>query len=407
MSRIVLGVAAGIAAYKAASLVRIFRESGHEVEVVPTPASLNFVGAATWEALSGRPVHTEVFADAAEVNHVRIGREADLVLVAPATADLMARAAVGLADDLLTNVLLTARCPVVFAPAMHTEMWLHPATQHNVATLRSRGAVVLDPGVGRLTGADSGPGRLPEPEDLAATALSLVADPTLSAALAARDLTGHHVLISAGGTREALDPVRFLGNSSSGRMGVELARAAVGRGASVTLVAANLMVAPPAGVDVVEVISATALSEAMRQAAPSADVIVMAAAVADFTPENPQHTKIKKDGDQPLSLELTQTPDVLAELVASARPGQVIIGFGAETAAGAEELIALGTAKRARKGCQILVANDVSAGAVFGAATNQGYLISQDAPPVPFSGSKLAVAHAILDAAAAVEKRKD
>lgn len=407
MSRIVLGVSAGIAAYKAVALVRIFSESGHQVEVVPTPASLNFVGAATWAALSGREAHSEVFADAAEVNHVRIGREADLVLVAPATADLMARAAAGLADDLLTNVLLTARCPVVFAPAMHTEMWLHPATQHNVATLRSRGAVVLDPGVGRLTGPDSGPGRLPEPEDLAATALSLVENPALSASLAARDLIGRHILISAGGTREALDPVRFLGNSSSGRMGVALARAAVTRGAAVTLVAANLSVAAPAAVDVVNVSSAAELAQAMRQTAPAADVMVMAAAVADFTPKQPQQTKIKKDGDQPLHLELTQTPDVLAELVDSRKPGQVIVGFAAETAAGAEELIALGTAKQARKGCQVLVANNVSGGAVFGADTNDGYILSQSAPPRPFSGSKLAVAHAILDAAIAIGERKD
>lgn len=407
MSRIVLGVSAGIAAYKAAALVRLFGEAGHEVEVVPTPASLNFVGVATWEALSGRPVHTEVFANTAEVNHVRIGREADLVLIAPATADLMARAAAGLADDLLTNVLLTARCPVVFAPAMHTEMWLHPATQHNVATLRSRGAVVLDPGVGRLTGPDSGPGRLPEPEDLAATAMSLVENPELSSALAARDLTGRHVLVSAGGTREALDPVRFLGNSSSGRMGIALARAAVGRGASVTVVGANLSVAPPAGVDVVSVTSAAELAEAMQQAAPSADIIVMAAAVADFAPENPQHTKIKKDGDHGLQLELTQTPDVLAGLVASARSGQVIVGFAAETADDADQLIALGTAKRARKGCQVLVANNVSAGAVFGATTNEGFILAQGAPPQQFSGSKLAVAHAILDAAMASQERKD
>lgn len=407
MSRIVLGVSAGIAAYKAAALVRIFGESGHEVEVVPTPASLNFVGVATWEALSGRPVHTEVFANAAQVNHVRIGREADLVLVAPATADLMARAAAGSADDLLTNVLLTARCPVVFAPAMHTEMWLHPATQHNVATLRSRGAVVLDPGVGRLTGPDSGPGRLPEPEDLAATAMSLVENPELGTVLAARDLTGRHVLVSAGGTREALDPVRFLGNSSSGRMGVAVARAAVGRGASVTMVGANLSVAAPAGVDVVSVTSAAELAVAMQQAAPVADIIVMAAAVADFTPENPQHTKIKKDGDRGLHVELTQTPDVLADLVASAHPGQVVVGFAAETAHDPAELIALGTAKRARKGCQVLVANNVSAGAVFGATTNEGFILSQGAPPQQFSGSKLAVAHAILDAAMASQERKD
>lgn len=405
MSRIVLGVSAGIAAYKAASLLRRLAEAGHEVEVVPTPASLNFIGETTWAALSGRPVHTEVFVEAAQVNHVRIGREADLVVVAPATADLLARAAAGRADDLLTNVLLTATCPVVYAPAMHTEMWLHPATQHNVATLRSRRAVVLDPDVGRLTGPDSGPGRLPEPEDIAATILALLDDPARSTFLAGRDLTGRRVVVSAGGTREALDPVRFLGNASSGRMGVAVARAARSRGAEVTLVAAQLDVPPPGGVQVVPVVSAVELAAAMREAAAQADVVVMAAAVADYAPAQPRSSKIKKDDTEILHLELVQTADVLAELVALRPAGQVLVGFAAETAGDPATLQELGRAKRARKGCEVLVANDVSAGAVFGADTNEGFIITE-AGEQPFAGSKLSVAHEILDAAVEAAERK-
>lgn len=405
MSRIVLGVSAGIAAYKAASLLRRLAEAGHEVEVVPTPASLNFIGETTWAALSGRPVHTEVFAEADQVNHVRIGREADLVVVAPATADLLARAAAGRADDLLTNVLLTASCPVVYAPAMHTEMWLHPATQHNVATLRSRGAVVLDPDVGRLTGPDSGPGRLPEPEDIAATILALLDDPARSAFLASRDLTGRRVVVSAGGTREALDPVRFLGNASSGRMGVAVARAARSRGAEVTMVAAQLDVPPPGGVHVVPVVSAAELAAAMREAAAQADVVVMTAAVADYAPAQPRSSKIKKDDTDILRLELVQTPDVLAELVGLRPPGQVLVGFAAETAGDPATLQELGRTKRARKGCQVLVANDVSAGAVFGADTNEGFIITE-AGEQPFAGSKLSVAHGVLDAAVEAAERK-
>ncbi|MCB0911897.1 MAG: bifunctional phosphopantothenoylcysteine decarboxylase/phosphopantothenate--cysteine ligase CoaBC, partial [Propionibacteriaceae bacterium] len=293
MSRIVLGVSGGIAAYKACLLLRLFTEAGHDVRVVPTANALTFVGETTWAALSGHPVHTSVFADAHEVPHVRLGREADLVVVAPATADLLARAASGRADDLLTNVLLTAGCPVVMAPAMHTEMWLHPATQANVATLRARGVVVLRPAEGRLTGEDSGPGRLPEPEDIEATALACLADADAAVRMAAQDLAGQRVVISAGGTREALDPVRFLGNSSSGLMGVALARAAVQRGAEVTLVAANLAVEPPGGVSVVPVVSTGDLAAAMDAHAPDADLVVMAAAPADFTPASPSGTKLK------------------------------------------------------------------------------------------------------------------
>lgn len=400
MSRIVLGVAGGIAAYKACVLLRRFTEAGHDVRVVPTAAALAFVGETTWAALSGHPVTADVLADAHEVNHVRLGREAELVVVAPATADLLARAASGRADDLLTNVLLTATCPVVMAPAMHTEMWLHPATRANVALLRSRGVVVLDPASGRLTGADSGPGRLPEPEDIEASALAALASPEAVQRMAARDLAGLRVVVSAGGTREALDPVRYLGNSSSGRMGVALARAAVQRGAEVVLVSANLAVEPPAGAEVVPVVSTADLAAAMDAHAPGADVVVMAAAPADFTPVSPAATKLKKSGDAGLGLELAQTTDVLAGLAARRPPGQVVVGFAAETAADEAELVALGTAKLARKGCQLLVLNNVSGGAVFGATDNEVLLLGPTGVLGRASGSKTSVAHAILSAAA-------
>jgi phosphopantothenoylcysteine decarboxylase/phosphopantothenate--cysteine ligase len=404
MSRIVLGVSAGIAAYKACSLLRLFTEAGHEVEVVPTTNSLEFVGTATWAALSGRPVHTGVF-DAPElVNHVRIGREADLVVVAPATADLIARAASGRADDLLTSVLLTATCPVVMAPAMHSEMWLHPATQANVATLRSRGVVVLRPAEGRLTGADSGPGRLPEPADIEASALAVLADPEFARRMAARDFAGQRVVISAGGTREALDPVRFLGNSSSGLMGVALARAAVQRGADVTLVAANLAVEPPAGVTVVPVSSTGALAVAMSGRAESADYLVMAAAVADFTPVEVSERKLKKSSQVRPVVELIQNVDILAALAARRPVGQVVVGFAAETAADEAELIELGTAKLARKRCQLLVLNDVSGGAVFGAEDNQVVLLTPSGIAGRAVGTKTSVAHAILDTALSIRE---
>ena len=405
MSRIVLGVAGGIAAYKACLLLRLFTEAGHDVHVVPTANALSFVGETTWAALSGNVVHTSVFADTHEVPHVRLGREADLVVVAPATADLLARAASGRADDLLSSVLLTASCPVVMAPAMHTEMWLHPATQANVATLRSRGVVVLRPAEGRLTGADSGPGRLPEPEDIEASALACLADRDAALRMAAQDLAGQKVVVSAGGTREALDPVRFVGNSSSGLMGVALARAAVQRGADVTLVAANLAVEPPAGVRVVPVVSTSELAAAMDAHAPDADLVVMAAAPADFTPANPSGTKLKKSGDAGLVVEFTQTTDVLAGLAARRPDGQVVVGFAAETAADEADLVRLGTEKLARKGCQLLVLNDVSGGAVFGAPDNRVLLLGASGLLGRAAGSKTSVAHAIVDAAQSLRER--
>ena len=315
MSRVILGVAGGIAAYKACELLRRLQAEGHDVTVIPTAAALEFVGAATWAALSGKPVHTSVFDDVHQVPHVRLGQQADLVLVAPATADLLARAAGGRADDLLTSTLLTAHCPVVFAPAMHTEMWLHAATQANVDTLRSRGCMVIDPDSGRLTGPDSGPGRLPDPAELAAVATAVLTDPSIVQRAAARDLAGLRVVVSAGGTREHLDPVRFLGNRSSGLMGWALARAAVLRGAEVDLVAANVTLPAPPGTTVHPVVSTADLARTVGERAAAADLVVMAAAPADFTPTNRSDTKIKKDGDGGLHVDLVQTTDVLATLV--------------------------------------------------------------------------------------------
>ena len=403
MSRILLGVAGGIAAYKACLLLRLFAEAGHQVRVVPTPSALEFVGETTWAALSGHPVHTQVWADAHQVPHVALGREADLVVVAPATADLLARAATGRADDLLTNILLTAGCPVLMAPAMHTEMWLHPATQANVATLRERGVVVLDPDSGRLTGADTGPGRLPEPSEIEQVALSLL-DPSVAAAARGRDLAGVRLTVSAGGTREALDPVRYLGNASSGRMGMALARAALLRGAEVRVVAGAITAAVPGGAELVEVTSTADLAAAMTDAAAGSDVLIMAAAPADFTPENPSDGKLKKDGDAGLVVAFTQTVDVLATLVRQRRPGQVIVGFAAETAGSASALLELGRAKLTRKGCDLLVLNDVSGGAVFGAADNTVTIIDPDGVVDQVAGDKNLVAHRILDAVATRRK---
>ena len=401
MSRIVLGVAGGIAAYKACEVLRRLSESGHAVRVVPTANALAFVGEATWAALSGHPVSTTVFETVHEVPHVRLGQEADLVVVAPATADLLARAASGRADDLLTNVLLTARCPVLMVPAMHTEMWLHPATVANVATLRSRGVIVLDPAHGRLTGADSGPGRLPEPVDIVAVASSLLDEASIVDAVRARDLTGRRVVVSAGGTHEALDPVRYLGNASSGRQGIALARAAALRGASVTLVAAHISEPLPSGIDIVRVSSTADLAAAMTELAPMADAIVMAAAPADFTPAAAAASKIKKSGDDGLEVRFVQTTDVLAMLSADRPHEQVIVGFAAETASGRDELRELARAKLARKGCDLLVANNVSGGSVFGSADNSVLILDASGVVAEASGAKTVIAHRIWDAVVA------
>jgi phosphopantothenoylcysteine decarboxylase/phosphopantothenate--cysteine ligase len=389
--RIVLGVSGGIAAYKACELLRRFTESGHDVRVVPTASALKFVGAPTWSALSGNPVSAEVWESVHEVPHVRIGQHADLVVVAPATADMLAKAAHGLADDLLTNTLLTARCPVVFAPAMHTEMWEHPATQENVATLRRRGAVVIEPAVGRLTGVDTGKGRFPDPVEIFEVCRRVLVRGTAPA-----DLSGRHVVISAGGTREPLDPVRFLGNRSSGKQGYALARTAAARGARVTLVAANAALPDPAGVDVVRVGTAVELREAVLRAARDADAVVMAAAVADFRPAVYAEGKIKKkDGQEPEPVALVRNPDVLAEISAErARPGQVVVGFAAET----DDVLANGRAKLKRKGCDFLVVNQVGENLTFGSEENEALVLGADGgeTPVPH-GPKEDLADVVWD----------
>ncbi|MDR8413490.1 bifunctional phosphopantothenoylcysteine decarboxylase/phosphopantothenate--cysteine ligase CoaBC [Nonomuraea sp. 3-1Str] len=440
--KVVLGVSGGIAAYKACELLRLFTESGHEVRVVPTREALRFVGEPTWAALSGHPVSAEVWDDVHEVPHVRIGQGADLVVVAPATADVLARAAHGLAGDLLTNTLLTARCPVVFAPAMHTEMWQHPATRANVATLRERGSIVIDPAVGRLTGADTGPGRLPDPAEIFQVCLRVLRGRP-------RDLAGRKVVISAGGTREAIDPVRYIGNRSSGLQGYALARTAAARGAEVTVVAANVSLPDPAGATVVRVESTAELRDAVLDAAPAADVVVMAAAVADFRPAAPQDSKIKKTDGEPEPIALVKNPDILAELgelrrsaagstpatvgavtgavtgtvtgtvagsVAGARTGavtgapagagpgerppypEVIVGFAAET----HDVLANGQAKLARKGCDLLVVNQVGPGLAFGTPDNAAVVLVAGGDPVEVPrGPKEDVADAVWDLVAA------
>jgi phosphopantothenoylcysteine decarboxylase/phosphopantothenate--cysteine ligase len=414
--RVVLGVTGGIAAYKACSLLRLFTESGYDVTVVPTGAALRFVGAATWAALSGKPVSADVWTDAHEVPHVRLGQHADLVVVAPATAHLVARAAHGLADDLLTNTLLTARCPVVLAPAMHTEMWEHPATAANVATLRSRGVHVMDPASGRLTGADTGQGRLPEPEDIFALCRELLSGKDGSAP--GRALAGLRVVVSAGGTREPLDPVRYLGNRSSGKQGYALAAVALARGAEVTLVSANVALPVPAGVTLIPVHTAVELGEAVAKAAQESDVVVMAAAVADFRPAHYADVKIKKSfddaehdddslpggsatGHAAPTIELVRNPDVLAELVQSrgSALSPVIVGFAAETGDAGHTVLEHARDKLVRKGCDVLVANEVGVDKTFGQDTNTVYILRRGVDAVTPTGpaSKDAVAAAVWD----------
>ncbi|HET8766423.1 MAG TPA: bifunctional phosphopantothenoylcysteine decarboxylase/phosphopantothenate synthase, partial [Pedococcus sp.] len=389
-----------------------------------TAAALRFVGAPTWEALSGKRVHTDVWSDITDVPHVRIGQEADLVVVAPATADLLAKAAHGLAGDLLTNVLLTARCPVVMAPAMHTEMWEHPATQANVETLTERGVHVVPPASGRLTGADTGPGRLPEPEDLYAVCARIlqhghpgVPAPTgpearhtsRSAATPADEhgLEGRRVVVSAGGTREPLDPVRFLGNRSSGKQGYALARVAARRGAEVVLVAANSSLPAPEGVTVVPVQTALELQDAVLEASREADVVVMAAAVADFRPARYADAKIKKthdpaDPDAAPTIELVRNPDILAGLVQErgddASP--VVVGFAAETGDAQGSVLDHGREKLVRKGCDLLVVNEVGADKTFGHDDNTVHILRQGSSHVVDAGpaSKDEVAAAVWDA---------
>ncbi|AJT40991.1 bifunctional phosphopantothenoylcysteine decarboxylase/phosphopantothenate synthase [Psychromicrobium lacuslunae] len=425
--RIILGVGGGIAAYKVASLLRLFTESGHSVTVIPTEASLNFVGAATWEALSGHTVSNDVFDQVEKVNHVRLGHQADLIVVAPATADLLARAAGGHADDLLTNTLLMAHGPVLFAPAMHSEMWAHPATQANVATLRSRGVAVLEPAVGRLTGSDSGPGRLPEPEDIFAAALALVDGAGSNGAglnsaglngaglngaaklagSAAKPLSTKKVVITAGGTLEPLDPVRYLGNRSSGKQGIALANSARDAGAEVVLIAAHLEVQLPEGVEIIRVETALELQAATEHAIESADVLIMAAAVADFRPDHTEQSKIKKRDDtaDPV-ITLVRNPDILAGVVNHRNAvggSQLIVGFAAETGDEHGDVLDYAKAKLERKGCDLLVVNQVGQGPqggerTFGQDSNQVLILDRDgSEPLKAEGSKQAVADAVIE----------
>jgi len=417
--RIVLGVGGGIAAYKVASLLRLFTEAGHDVTVIPTEAATRFVGVATWEALSGHPVSNSVFDEVPSVNHVRLGHEAELIVVAPATADLLARAAAGQANDLLSTTLLMAGGPVLMAPAMHTEMWRHPATQANVETLRSRGITVLEPATGRLTGADSGPGRLPEPEAIFAAALALAGAATSldraevptevpasgtdqTSGSRGRPLAGLTVTVSAGGTREPLDPVRFLGNRSSGKQGVALAAAARDAGARVRLLAAHMDVPAPDGVEVVRVETALELRKAALHAAADSDVVIMAAAVADFRPADVSGTKIKKrdDAADPV-ITLVRNPDILRELVevrdAAAR-NQLIVGFAAETGDADGDVLDYAAAKLRRKACDLLVVNHVGRERVFGQDSNDVVILARSgSEPQEASGSKSDVAAAVID----------
>jgi len=389
---VVVGITGGIAAYKAVAVVRALVLAGHDVHVVATDAALKFVGKPTLEAISRNTVHTDLYEGVAEVRHVAIGQAADLIVIAPATANSIAKLANGLADDLLGNTLLASTAPVVIAPAMHTEMWQNPATVANIEVLRSRGIHIVGPGVGQLTGKDSGPGRMSEPDEIVAAALAVVHP---------KDLLGRRILVTAGGTREALDPVRYIGNRSSGKQGLAIAVAAAARGAEVTLVGANLEVhaADSAGLTVVHVGSTLELEAAVTAAAPDADVVIMAAAVADYRPESVAPSKIKKEtqGDT-LQLTLVKNPDILAGLAAARRPGQTIVGFAAETEQRRDALLELGRAKIARKGADYLVLNRV--GWTEGFATDGNEVIVVDAAGdivSEASGSKASVAERILD----------
>jgi len=390
--RIVVGVSGGIAAYKAVGVARELVLRGHDVHVVATPAALRFVGRPTLEAISRNPVETELFDGVAEVRHVALGQSADLVIVAPATANTIAKLAAGIADDLLGTTILASTAPLVVAPAMHTEMWQNAATRDNIATLQRRGVHVVGPASGQLTGTDSGTGRMAEPADIVDAAL---------AALRPRDLAGRRVLVTAGGTREPLDPVRFIGNRSSGRQGVAIAQAAAARGAEVVLLTAHLDVAAPSGVEVREAGTALELRDAVLEQAATADIVIMAAAVADYRPERVAEAKIKKDvqGDE-LTLRLVRNPDILAEVAATRRPDQLVIGFAAETEPDRDALLELGRAKIARKGADYLVLNRVGWSEGFATEGNTVVIVSRAGDIVTEAqGTKREVAEAILDLA--------
>ena len=423
--RVVVGVAGSVSAYKAPTVIRLLRRAGHEVEVVATAAALRFIGAPALAAVAGGPVSTGLFDDPAAVSHVALGERADLVVVAPATADLLARVAAGRADDLLTATILTTRAPVVLAPAMHTQMWTNPATAENVATLRRRGLTVIDPDIGPLTGGDVGAGRLPEPERIVERALAVLGgaraaapgaddaeDPAALAPGGGAPLAGLRVVVSAGGTREPIDPVRYLGNRSSGRQGAALAAAAAAAGADVVLVAANIgpevLGLVPDGVEVIPVGTALELRDAVRGAARDADAVVMAAAVADFRPARALDVKLKKrppgpDGAQPAppALELVANPDVLAGLAADPprpAPGRtLLVGFAAETGDDAGDVLAHGAAKARRKGADLMAVNAVGPATGFGDVPNSVIVLDAAGAEVArAAGSKDEVARALI-----------
>jgi len=391
---IVVGVSGGIAAYKSVQLVRLLVKAGHDVTVVPTEDAVRFVGLPTWEAISRNPVTTSVHDDVARVRHVALGQSADLVVVAPATANTIARMAAGIADNLLGTTLLATTAPVLIAPAMHTEMWRHPATQANIATLRERGVHVVGPGEGELAGGDSGQGRMLEPEEIADAALAL---------LAPRDLAGLAVVVSAGGTREPIDPVRFIGNRSSGRQGVALAAEAAARGADVTLVAANIggdvLAAAHPSVRVVAVGTAAELGEAMRREAGRADVIVMAAAVADYRPAEVSDRKLTKEGAGIPTIELVENEDIVASLARDRREGTLVVAFAAETPRSEAELLERARRKQQRKGVDLLVVNEVGWERGFESPANEVRVLGRGGDVVATAGgSKREVAAAVWDA---------
>ena len=417
--RVVVGVAGSIAAYKAPFVVRLLRQAGHEVKVVATESALRFIGAPALAAVSGRAVSTGVFDDPAAVEHVAVAEWAELVVVAPASADLLARVRAGRADDMLTATILTCQAPVVLAPAMHTQMWVNPATRENVAVLRQRGLTVIEPDSGRLTGKDSGVGRMPEPEQIVSQALDVLAQPAVGFAGAQeasgegdKHLRGRHVVISAGGTREPIDPVRYLGNRSSGRQGCALAAAAAEQGARVTLVqahvASDLLKALPAQVSVVAAGTASDMLRVVRDAArdADADAVIMAAAVADYRPVTVAATKLKKQApsgvehsaEPAMSIELTTNPDILAGLVSEPpRPGQIVVGFAAETGDENGDVLFHGRAKARRKGAHLLAVNAVGEELGFGDVPNAVVVLDAHGTEVARGqGSKMDVARLVI-----------
>ncbi|MEY3578126.1 MAG: hypothetical protein RIS49_104 [Actinomycetota bacterium] len=382
---VILGVGGGIAAYKSCDLLRRLKDHGYAVTVVPTPSSLNFVGSATWEALSGRKVTSEVFESVEEVRHVSLAKKANFIIIAPATADLIARMSAGRADDLLTNVVLASNSPILIVPAMHPEMWNDAATKANVQTLRSRGYLVMDPDVGALTSGDVGQGRFPE------TARILEEFSSLTQSRA--DLLGKKVLITAGGTREAIDPVRFIGNQSSGKQGYAVARAALQRGAAVTLIAANTSLSDIEGVRIIKVESASQMLSSLESEFSQADILVMSAAVADARPSQIADMKIKKSDYT--NIALVENPDLL-RTIAAAKKGQIIVGFAAETS----EDLQIAREKMDAKGADVLYLNDVSAGDIFNSETTHGYILAKGKEPSKVSQTtKDTLAHQLLDEA--------